>query len=158
MAGPASGQKLTVVNDWFLAARHAIFRRTVGSTMKHSLWLAMLLGAAPAFSASVGLSEDWGPDRWQGYPDNLDVPKSKWNDDRFVVDVVVNWVSGTQIDDRAVAAVVKNEKLMLCYAWMPKVSDASGTRPAATAPVRLVFTVTDLPRRQYSVSISQACR
>jgi len=126
--------------------------------MKHSLLLAMLLGAAPAFSASVGLSEDWGPGRWQGYPDNLDVPKSKWSDDQFVVDVVVNWAAGTKIDDRAVAAVVKNENLVLCYAWMPKVSDEAGTHPASVAPVRLVFTVTDLPRRQYSVSISQACR
>ena len=119
---------------------------------------AYLLLAACS-SPHVGVSEDWGPDRWQGYPDNENSAKSHWSGEQLLVDVVVNWTSSNaHIDIDSVRAVAKADSLVLCYAWKLKIVDSTTTRSVGvSAPVRLLFTVSGLPRRKYEVSVIRDC-
>lgn len=114
----------------------------------------MLLAATPSFAARVTLSEDWRANCWRSYPKSVGVPHAEWRGDQFLVDVMVNWTSASgKIDARAVTAKLEGDAIRLCYRWAVRPHAEVG----ALAPVRLVFTVSDLPRRAYTVSVTENC-
>ena len=118
----------------------------------------MLLASVPSLAARVTLSEDWGADRWQGYPGTLNIPQSRWSGDQFLVDVVVNWTSGSgKIDKQSVTVNLDGDALKLCYRWKAGGVGGAPGEVGALAPVRLMFAVSDLPRRAYSVSVTENC-
>ncbi len=125
--------------------------------MSRALWLCVMVATTPTFAAQVALSEDWSDSRWQGYPQTLDTPRANWLDEQFVVDVVVNWTSGMEIDNRAVKVKVDGDALKLCYGWTQGATARRSDVSGALAPVRLVFAVTQLPRRTYTVSVAKNC-
>jgi hypothetical protein len=124
-------------------------------------FLALLMSSVwsmPAGAQNVSLDLDWGPQRWEGYPENVDKPVSEWVGKILHVHVVKNWVSTLIINTEGSSAQIRGNVLRLCYHQQYVSLKPGQIIPGALAPVILNFTVSGIPIQSYAIEVPDECR
>jgi hypothetical protein len=112
-----------------------------------------------ALAQSVTLTFDLSDQRWVGYPDNEGQIQSHWDGNTLLVSTIVDVESGTAIDPSSAKVVIRTSRDMsICYKKNIVHQDSGQPALASTSPVILRFTVTDVPKQNYKVTISHNCK
>jgi hypothetical protein len=130
-----------------------VFKKTIFAT------LLILSGCSVGTDVpTVSLNLDWGPERWEGVPENIDKPTSEWFGKILKIRVVEMWATGSIIEEKNASASIEGNILTICYRQEPLPNPRHIVIRGAIAPVILNFTITKIPVQNYTIEVSHLCQ